>query len=73
MLEDIGELKRSVRLIGKAMPGHGADNGSIYAELVGQGLDPDIADSVVSMTTRRAAIRRRPNCAIRDAGTWQRR
>ena len=48
LLDEIGELKRSVRLIGNAMPGHNQETGGIYAELVGQGVDHEIADHLVA-------------------------
>ncbi len=52
LLDEIGELKRSVRLIGKAMPGHGHETGGVFAELVGQGVDHEIADHLVSSSTK---------------------
>jgi flagellar biosynthesis protein FlhF len=48
LLDEIGELKRSVRLIGNAMPGNKQETGGIYAELVGQGVDHEIADHLVA-------------------------
>jgi flagellar biosynthesis protein FlhF len=48
LLDQITDLKRSVRLIGKAMPGHTQDTGGVYAELVGQGVDHEIADHLVA-------------------------
>src|SRR5262245_20002075 len=52
LLDEITELKRSVRLIGKAMPGSTAEAGGIFAELVGQGVDHDLADQLVTKESR---------------------
>src|SRR5262245_58940192 len=52
LLDEITELKRSVRLIGKAMPGTTADAGGIFAELVGQGIDHEVADQLVTKESR---------------------
>jgi flagellar biosynthesis protein FlhF len=48
LLDEISELKRSVRVIGAAMPGRSSDIGGVYGELVSQGVDPEIADQVVT-------------------------
>jgi len=52
LLDEITELKRSVRLIGKAIPGTSADAGGIFAELVGQGVDHELADQLVTKESR---------------------
>ena len=40
LLEEMDELKRSVRILGKAMPSKTQESGgSLYAELVSQGID----------------------------------
>ena len=52
LLDEITELKRSVRLIGKAMPSTTADGGGIFAELVGQGVDHELADQLVTKESR---------------------
>jgi flagellar biosynthesis protein FlhF len=52
LLDEITELKRSVRLIGKAMPATTANAGGIYAELVGQGVDHELADQIVAKESR---------------------
>jgi flagellar biosynthesis protein FlhF len=48
VLEEIDELKRSIRMLGQALPqlGRGAGN-DVYAELVGQRLEPDLAAELV--------------------------
>ncbi len=48
VLEEIDELKRSIRMLGQALPqlGKGAGN-DVYAELVGQRLEPDLAAELV--------------------------
>src|SRR6266571_1441440 len=48
LLDQVSELKRAVRLIGKAMPNRAQDMGGVYAELVGQGVDPEIADQLAA-------------------------
>jgi len=52
LLDEITELKRSVKLIGRAVPGHRGETGGVYAELVGQGVDHEIADNLVSGESR---------------------
>lgn len=48
VLEEIDELKRSIRMLGQALPqlGQGVGN-DVYAELVGQRLEPDLAAELV--------------------------
>jgi flagellar biosynthesis protein FlhF len=48
LLEEVNELKRSVMLIGKAVSGRTTDTSGVYAELVEQGVDPEIAESLVN-------------------------
>jgi flagellar biosynthesis protein FlhF len=53
LLEEMDELKRSVRIIGKAMPSKSQEaGGSLYGELVSQGIDTDMADRLVSTASR---------------------
>ena len=66
LLEEVNELKRSVMLIGKHVSGRTTDTSGVYAELVEQGVDPEIAESLVkaaeygnpSSAERRTRIRR---------------
>jgi flagellar biosynthesis protein FlhF len=48
------ELKRSVKLIGKAMPsGKNSELGNpVYNEIVAQGIDPELADRLVTSASR---------------------
>jgi flagellar biosynthesis protein FlhF len=52
LLDEISELKRSVKLIGRAVPGRSAEAGGVYAELVGQGVDHETADTLVANECR---------------------
>ena len=49
VLEEIDELKRSVRFLGQALPqlGHGAGN-DLFAELVAQRIEPDLAADLIA-------------------------
>ena len=65
VLEEIDELKRSVRLLGQAIPQREGRHSDIYSELVGQGVDPEFvgeppckrrqAESKVGQDPRRSA------------------
>src|SRR5262249_26878049 len=52
LLEEISELKRSVRVIGATMPGRPIEIGGAYGELVSQGVDPEFADQVVTKASQ---------------------
>ncbi len=52
VLEEIDELKRSVRLLGQAMPQRGGHHGDIYTELVGQSVDPEFAENLLASAAR---------------------
>ena len=48
LLDDMEELKRSVRQLGSALPKNDTPGGrNVYSTLVGQGIDPDTADDLV--------------------------
>ena len=59
LLDDMEELKRSVRQLGSALPRNDVPGGrNVYSALVGQGIDPDTADELVrkaSSASRSAA------------------
>ena len=59
LLDDMEELKRSVRQLGSALPRNDVPGGrNVYSALVGQGIDPDLADDLVrkaSSASRSAA------------------
>jgi flagellar biosynthesis protein FlhF len=48
VLDEVTELKRALRLITKAVPSRSQQPGGVYAELAGQGVDPDLADHLVT-------------------------
>ena len=51
LLEEMDDLKRSVRSLGKALPATG-DQGSVFNELISQAIDPDLADKLVVSASR---------------------
>src|SRR5438874_8768891 len=51
LLDEISDLKRSVRLIARSTPG-GANAGGCYAELVGQGIEEQLADYLTTNASR---------------------
>lgn len=52
LLEDMDDLKRSVRSLGKSVPSKGDPSGGLYGELVSQGIDPDLADQLIVSASR---------------------
>jgi flagellar biosynthesis protein FlhF len=53
LLEEMDELKKSVRMLGKTLPGKSHEmGGSLYGELVSQGIDSDLADKLVTAASR---------------------
>ena len=52
VLEEIDELKRSVRFLGQAIPNQAGAVRGTYAELVGQGVDPEFAEKLIASATR---------------------
>jgi flagellar biosynthesis protein FlhF len=47
LLEEMDDLKRSVRSLGKAIPSKADPSGGLYGELVSQGIDPETADHLI--------------------------
>jgi flagellar biosynthesis protein FlhF len=47
LLEEMDELKRSVRSLGKAIPSKADPSGGLYGELVSQGIDAETADHLI--------------------------
>jgi len=51
LLEEMDDLKRSVRSLGKALPSKADPSGGLYGELVSQGIDPETADHLIVTTS----------------------
>jgi flagellar biosynthesis protein FlhF len=47
LLEEMDDLKRSVRSLGKAIPSKADPSGGLYGELVSQGIDAETADHLI--------------------------
>jgi flagellar biosynthesis protein FlhF len=47
LLEEMDDLKRSVRSLGRAIPSKADPSGGLYGELVSQGIDPELADRLI--------------------------
>jgi len=52
LIDEISQLKKSFRTFSKAMPSMSDSGGGLYAELLGQGIDHDLADHLISMASR---------------------
>jgi flagellar biosynthesis protein FlhF len=52
LLSEITELKRSFRTLSKAIPGKTELNGGIFAELINQGFDHDVADDFITSASK---------------------
>lgn len=52
LIDEIGELKKSFRTLSKAIPGKSEVTGGLYAELLGQGIDADLADHLITTASR---------------------
>lgn len=58
LLEEMDEVKRSLKTIGKSMPTRpsgpsgGAESGGLYHELVNQGIESDMAESLIGSASR---------------------
>jgi flagellar biosynthesis protein FlhF len=53
LLEEMDEVKRSLKTLGKSMPsGTTQTSGGIYAELVNQGIDADLAENLIQSASR---------------------
>jgi flagellar biosynthesis protein FlhF len=49
LIEEIGDLKKSLRSLSKAIPAKSQDmGGGLFAELAGQGIDHDLADRIIT-------------------------
>jgi flagellar biosynthesis protein FlhF len=52
LIDEIGELKKSFRTLSKAIPGKVENTGGLYAELLGQGIDAELADHLITTGSR---------------------
>jgi flagellar biosynthesis protein FlhF len=52
LIDEIGELKKSFRSLSKALPGKSEVSGGLYAELLGQGVDAELADHLIATASR---------------------
>jgi flagellar biosynthesis protein FlhF len=52
LLEEMDEVKRSLKTLGKSMPAKTENGGGIYGELVNQGIDSDLAESLIQSASR---------------------
>jgi flagellar biosynthesis protein FlhF len=52
LIDEIGELKKSFRTLSKAIPGKPEIAGGLYAELLGQGMDAELADHLITTGSR---------------------
>jgi len=52
LISEIGDLKKSLRSLTKAIPGKSEFAGGMFAELVSQGIDHDFADHLISTASR---------------------
>jgi flagellar biosynthesis protein FlhF len=53
LLQEMDELKRSLRIIGKTIPSKSTESGgSIFGELVNHGIDADLADNLLTAASR---------------------
>ena len=67
VLEEIDELKRSVRFLGRAIPQRtGGRSGDIYTKLVGQGVDPELAEKLIASATRPGSTPSKTRDAVRS-------
>jgi flagellar biosynthesis protein FlhF len=53
LLEEMDEVKRSLKTIGKSIPsGSSQTGGGIYGELVNQGIEPELAENLIQSASR---------------------
>ena len=52
LIGEIGDLKKSLRSLSKAIPAKSESGGGLFAELVTQGIDHDLADHLISTASR---------------------
>jgi flagellar biosynthesis protein FlhF len=48
LITEIADLKKSFRTLSRVMPGKTNSSGGLYAELISQGIDHDVADQFIS-------------------------
>jgi flagellar biosynthesis protein FlhF len=70
LIDEIAELKKSFRNLSKAMPGRTEGAGGLFAELIGHGIDHDLADQLITGAAQGNAapseLRDRVRSAIAD-------
>ena len=52
LIGEISDLKKSMRSLSKAIPANSEIGGSLFAELVSQGIDHDLADHLIATASR---------------------
>jgi len=52
LLEEMDEVKRSLKTIGKSMPARSERGGSLYGELLNQGIEAEMAESLIQSASR---------------------
>lgn len=52
LLEEMDEVKRSLKTIGKSMPARSEQGGSLYGELLNQGIEAEMAESLIQSASR---------------------
>jgi flagellar biosynthesis protein FlhF len=52
LLEEMDEVKRSLKTIGKSMPARTEQGGGLYGELVNQGIEAEMAESLIHSASR---------------------
>src|SRR5688572_29346520 len=52
LLEEMDEVKRSLKTIGKSMPARSEHGGSLYGELLNQGIEAEMAESLIQSASR---------------------
>jgi len=52
LLEEMDEVKRSLKTIGKSMPARSEQGGGLFGELVNQGVESEMAESLIQSASR---------------------
>jgi flagellar biosynthesis protein FlhF len=52
LLEEMDEVKRSLKTLGKSMPARTENGGGLYGELVNQGIESEMAESLIQSASR---------------------
>lgn len=52
LLEEMDEVKRSLKTLGKSIPAKSENGGGLYGELVNQGIDSEMAESLIQSASR---------------------